>query len=167
MWYNILSFCFIGLQRCHLENEYEKDSATSRSFHLLEFWQISCSDDIRQAQMDVPWTRGLRWRAMLIFHMARRTCFREQYYTGTRRYSVSGKIAGNIQVKLYMELGWLFDDISGSMCSFGLSSFVNLDMISLLPWIAAGSSRKSIWERLRCIKVRPLDGNLDFMLRWH
>ena len=64
--------------------------------------------------------------------------------------------------------GWLFDDISGSMYSFGLSSFVNLDMVSLLPWIAAGSSRKSIWRRLGWIKVRPLDGNLtDFMLRGH
>ena len=57
---------------------------------------------------------------------------------------MSGKIAGNIKVKLYVDLGWLFDDISGSMYSFGLSSFVNLDMVSLLPWIAAGSSRKSI-----------------------
>ena len=49
-----------------------------------------------------------------------------------------------IQVKLYINLGWLFDDISGLLYSFGLSSFVELDMVSLLPWIAAGSSRKSI-----------------------
>ena len=77
-----------------------------------------------------------------------------------------GKIAGNIKVKLYMGLGWLFDDISGLTNSFGLSSFVNLDMVSLLPWIAAGSFRKSIWERFGQVKVRPLDGNLtDFMLR--
>ena len=79
---------------------------------------------------------------------------------------MSGKTAGNIQVKLYMGLGWLFDDISGLTSSFGLSSFVNLDMVSLLPWIAAGSSRKSIWKRLGWTKVRPFDGNLiDFMLR--
>ena len=80
----------------------------------------------------------------VLFHMARRTGFREQYYTGTRDISVSGKIAGNIKVKLYGGLRWLFDDISGLMYSFDLSSFVNLDMVSLLPWIAAGSSRKSI-----------------------
>ena len=49
-----------------------------------------------------------------------------------------------IKVKLYVGLGWLFDHISGLTNSFGLSSFVNLDMVSLLPWIAAGSSRKSI-----------------------
>ena len=53
-------------------------------------------------------------------------------------------MASNIRAKLYVFLGWLFDDISGLMCSFDFSSFVNLDMINLLPWIAAGSSRKSI-----------------------
>ena len=102
--------------------------------------------------MDVPWPRGLRWRAM-IFHMARRTGFREQYYTGTRDISVSGKIAGNIKVKLYMRLWWLFINISGLINSFELSSFVVSDIISLLLGIAAGSSRKSIWERLGCTKV--------------
>ena len=53
-------------------------------------------------------------------------------------------IASNIKEKLYVRLGWLFDDISGLLCSFEMRSFLNLDMISLLPWIAAGSSRKSI-----------------------
>ena len=53
-------------------------------------------------------------------------------------------MAGNIQLKLYIRLGWLFDYISGSMYSFELASFVAQDIISLLPWIAAGSSRKSI-----------------------
>ena len=62
---------------------------------------------------------------------------------------MAGKKAGNIKVKLYVRLGWLFDDISGLMCSFGLASFVVQGIISLHPWIAAGSSRKSIWERLR------------------
>ena len=81
---------------------------------------------------------------------------------------MSGKIAGNIQVKLYVRFAWLFDGISGLLCSFDLSSFVDLDMVSLLPWIAAGTSRKSIWERLGETKVCPLDGNLtDFMFRGH
>ena len=53
-------------------------------------------------------------------------------------------MASNIRPKLYIFLGCLFDHISGSMYSFELASFVDLDMISLLPWIAAGSSRKSI-----------------------
>ena len=75
-------------------------------------------------------------------------------------------MASNIRPKLYMNLRWLFDHISGSMYSFELLSFVDLDMVSLLPWIAAGSSRKSIWEILGEDKVRLLDENLtDFMLR--
>ena len=53
-------------------------------------------------------------------------------------------MASNIRAKLYMNLRWLFDHISGSMCSFEMGSFVAQDIISLLPWIAAGSSRKSI-----------------------
>ena len=53
-------------------------------------------------------------------------------------------MASNIRAKLYVLLGWLFDDISGLMCSFELASFVVQDIISLLPWVAAGSSRKSI-----------------------
>ena len=39
---------------------------------------------------------------MVAREMARRTGFREQYYTDTRGISVSGKIAGNIKVKLYV-----------------------------------------------------------------
>ena len=49
-------------------------------------------------------------------------------------------MASNIRAKLYIRLGWLFDDISGLMYSFELASFVAQDIISLLPWIAAGSS---------------------------
>ena len=33
-----------------------------------------------------PWVRA---DAQCIFHMARRTCFREQYYTGTRGYNTA------------------------------------------------------------------------------
>ena len=53
-------------------------------------------------------------------------------------------MASNIRQKLYILLGWLFDHISGLINSFGLSSFVASDMVSLLPWNAAGSPRKSI-----------------------
>ena len=86
VWYQILSVCFFGLQRSHPENPYEKDLDVSRSVHLIEIWQISCLEDVRQAQMDLSGPRGPRWRAMSSFYMARRTGFREQYYTGTRRY---------------------------------------------------------------------------------
>ena len=58
--------------------------------------------------------------------------------------SVSGKIAGQYQANIYVILGWLFVHISGYMYSFGLASCVVQDIISLLPWIAAGPSRKSI-----------------------
>ena len=53
-------------------------------------------------------------------------------------------MASNIRQKLYVNLRWLFDDISGSMYSFELAFVLYRDMMSLLPWIAAGSSRKSI-----------------------
>ena len=49
-------------------------------------------------------------------------------------------MASNIRPKIYILLAWLFDDISGLMCSFELASCVAQDIISLL----AGSSRKSI-----------------------
>ena len=54
--------------------------------NLMEIWQISCLEAVRQGPVAVSEPRGLRWRAMLQDHMARRTCFREQYYTGTRKY---------------------------------------------------------------------------------
>ena len=60
-------------------------------------------------------------------------------------------------VKLCVRLRWLFDHISGSMYSFGLASCVDLEFISLLQWIAAGSSGKSMGERLGGAKVREHD----------
>ena len=51
-------------------------------------------------------------------------------------------MAGSIRQKLYVRLGWLFDHISGLMCSFEPASFVAQDIISLLLWNSAGSSRK-------------------------
>ena len=58
--------------------------------------------------------------------------------------SPPGVMASNIRQKLYMNLRWLFVHISGLMYSFDVSSFVVSDIVSLLAWIAAGSSRKSI-----------------------
>ena len=58
--------------------------------------------------------------------------------------SVSGVIAGKYPVKLCVVLGQLFVHISGLASSFGLVSFVERYMVSLLQWIAAGPSRKSI-----------------------
>ena len=53
-------------------------------------------------------------------------------------------MAGNMQLKICVGFGWLFDHISRLMYSFELASFVTQDILSLLPWIAAGSSRKYI-----------------------
>ena len=53
-------------------------------------------------------------------------------------------MASNIKLKLYMGKRSLIINISGSMYSFGLASCVAQDIISLLHWIAAGPSRKSI-----------------------
>ena len=55
-----------------------------------------------------------------------------------------GVMAGQDPVKLYVRFRWLFVDISGLLNSFGLASFVDQDIISLLHWIAAGSPGKSI-----------------------
>ena len=58
--------------------------------------------------------------------------------------SVSGKIAGNIMVKLCGDRGRFIINISGLLSSFGPASCLVQDIISLHQWIAAGSSRKSI-----------------------
>ena len=58
--------------------------------------------------------------------------------------SVSGKIAGNIKVKLCGDRGRFIIHISGLVNSFGPASCLAQDIISLHQWIAAGSSRKSI-----------------------
>ena len=42
-------------------------------------------------------------------------------------------MASNIRAKLYVILRLLFDGISGLLCSFEMGSFVDLDMVSLLP----------------------------------
>ena len=71
-----------------------------------------------------------------------------------RRYYCGRKIACPDPRTYCVWFGWLFINISGCMCSFGLASFVDLDIIRLLPCVAARPSRKSIWERLGGNKVR-------------
>ena len=66
---------------------------------------------------------------------------------------MAGKIAGEDPAKLYVGFGQFFINISGLINSFGLALFVDLENINLLQWIAAGSSRKFIRERLSWIKV--------------
>ena len=66
---------------------------------------------------------------------------------------MAGKIAGQHPAKLYIKMWWFFNNISGYLYSFGLASFVVQESISLIQWIAAGSSRKSIRERLGETKV--------------
>ena len=68
----------------------------------MEILQISWSGDVWQGFWDISEFRGPRWRAMFQAHMARRTCFREQYYIGMRRYCWAGKIAGPDPRKLYI-----------------------------------------------------------------
>ena len=132
----------------------------------MQMWQISAFGDVWRGIWDTSEPRGPRWRAMFQAHMARRTCFREQYYTGMRRYYSAGKIACQDSRKLYVIIWWFFIDFSGCINSFGFASFVVSDMGVLLLWIAAGASRKSICERLRCLKVTGMHANVaDFMIR--
>ena len=76
---------------------------------------------------------------------------------------------GRLQAKSrwnYMILWWFFINFSGLINSFELSSCVVSDIISSLLVNPAGSSGKSIRERLGDVKVGPLDGNLtEFMIR--
>ena len=74
--------------------------------------------------------------------MARRTCFTEQYYTGTRRYCCAGKIAGKIGVKLCVIFTLFFLDISSIISSFGPASRLPQGIVSLHPWNAAGPQGK-------------------------
>lgn len=53
-------------------------------------------------------------------------------------------MASPIRQKQYGFFGWLFDYIFELMCMFELASFAAQDLISLLPWVAEMSSRKSI-----------------------
>ena len=102
------------------------------------------------------WAPGSKiacWRTVLKAHMARRTCFKEQYYTGTRNYFCAGKIGGSDQIKLYINLGWFFIDDFWLMCSFGLGFFVDLGMVSLYGWEPVRCPGKFICENLNEDKV--------------
>ena len=89
------------------------------------------------------------WKA----DMARRTCFREQYYTGTRKYFSARKIAGRDPRKLCIKKCRFFIDISGYLYSFGLARCVVQDIWSVHVPVAARWSRKSVGERFGGTKV--------------
>ena len=132
----------------------------------MEILLISWSGDVWRGFLHTSEPRGPRWRAMFQDYMARRTCFKEQYYTGMKGYYWAGKIAGPDPRKLYMKKSRFFIDISGCIDSFGVASFVVSDMGVLLLWIAAGLLRKSMWERLGDAKVASMHANMiDFMIR--
>ena len=143
---------------------------------------VDCSGTIQKIHMrKIRWRQGQRMYAIMTDFMIwgrltrPRGAFRAQGSALTRNVarshgsknllqrailyrhkciSVSGKIAGQDQPKLYIKIWWLFVHISGLLNSFGLASFVVQENINLLQWIAAGSSGKSIWERLNETKVR-------------
>ena len=70
-----------------------------------------------------------------------------------------GKTAGTDPRKLYMTFDRFFIDISGSMYSFGLASCVDLEFISLLQWIAAGSWCEALSSRSKCqVALREVPG---------
>ena len=85
--------------------------------------------------------------------MARRTCFREQYYTGTRNYICTGKIGASNHVKLCVFLNQVFLIFSGFVSSFGLALGVARDMIIPDQGKSTRAPGKSIWKSLRCDKV--------------
>ena len=111
LWYKKTSVCFSGLQRGHQENPYEKDWDRSRSVHLMEIWQISCLEDVRQAQMDLSGPRGPRWRAMWYYTWLEELVSKSNTIQTQEYISVAGKIAGNIKARLFI-IFYAFSSIS-------------------------------------------------------
>ena len=58
--------------------------------------------------------------------------------------SLAGLKADDIKTKLCVKLGRFFNDFSGLVNSFGLSSFVEQGIVMGHQWIPVGGSRKSI-----------------------
>ena len=78
--------------------------------------------------------------------MARRTGFREQYYTGTRNSYWAGKIGVSNPVKLCVGFGKIFLIFSGLTSSFGLGLCVELELINPDQGMLVRCPGKSIWE---------------------
>ena len=105
---------FCGLRICYCASV--GCNGTPRKIHMREIetvqssaracncekWRISWSEAVSLRQMGVSEAFSLCWRTMWMFDMARRTCFREEYYTGMRRFIEAGKIAGPDPRKLYI-----------------------------------------------------------------
>ena len=85
--------------------------------------------------------------------MARRTCFREQYYTGTRNYYCARKIGASNLVKLCVNLYQFSFNNLRLMCSFGLALCVDLGMINFNGWKPVRCPGKSMSEILGQNKV--------------
>ena len=96
--------------------------------------------------------------------MARRTCFREQYYTGTRKYYSAGKIGVSNPLKLCVRFGWFFIDNFGLMCSFGLALFVESELIIPDQGMLVRSPGKSICKRLNVTKVINMWKMMNFSI---
>ena len=68
-------------------------------------------------------------------------------------------------MKLYLRFGWFFIDIFGLMCSFGLGSFVERDMVSLHDWDLVQCPGKSMAESSNGAKVSQHVKNVEFLDR--
>ena len=65
-------------------------------------------------------------------YMARRTCFREEYYTGMRGYNSAREDSRPKQKKTIYKNLMVFIDISGLISSFGLAAFVVQEYVVVL-----------------------------------
>ena len=68
-----------------------------RDRNMSRFWCLRPDLDTKMSTQNTKSRADAQWS---IIQMARRTGFREQYYTGTRKYS-AGKVAGRKVKKLY------------------------------------------------------------------
>ena len=97
--------------------------------------------DTKSASGDPRSRADAQWS---ITQVARRTGFREQYYTGMKQFYSAGKVAGQNVKKLYMRIGRFFMDIFRLINSFGLRLFVELDIDHIHHVECWGSPGKSI-----------------------
>ena len=99
----------------------------------------------RKLSTRLPPGELVKQRWCTLCHVAQRSCFREEYYTGMRRFNSARKDSRLKPKKtIHGESTAFFFDIYGLIISFGLALLCGLRKVVMLLWIATGLSRKSI-----------------------
>ena len=109
--------CSGGIRKLHVTKiGMHQDFVTLWNAYL--FWQMA----VRRGQLDPSRAKSQCWRTRLKVHMARRTCLNSSIIQTQENTSVSGRIAGNIRMKLHVCFRWFVINISGLTSPFVLTS---------------------------------------------